>query len=177
MKDLKPQNILLSERKNLTPVKLVDFDNSVLLRTADDKISFKKGTPEYMAPEVHAGEKYGNKCDIWSCGVLAYELLSNSLPFGTENECSEQEIAEKVKAGKFTMSGPAWGAVSSEAKDFIQSLLVVQERKRPSAEKVLQHKWLEDSKQQQGGENGMVVELSMLSSDIKAKKAMSNFRK
>lgn len=160
----------------MTPVKLIDFDNSVLLRAADDKISMKKGTPEYMAPEVHSGEKYAYKCDIWSCGVLAYELLSNSLPFGTEDECSEQEIAEKVKAGKFTMVGPAWGSVSDEAKDFIQSLLVLHENKRPSAEKALQHKWLEGRKKQ-GGDTGEVVELATLSKDIEAKKAMSNFRK
>lgn len=175
-KDLKPQNVLLSERKNLTPVKLVDFDNSALLRAVDDKISMKKGTPEYMAPEVHSGEKYAYKCDIWSCGVLTYELLSNSLPFGTENECSEQEIAAKVKEGKFTMAGPAWGAVSNEAKDFIKSLLVLSERKRPSAEKVLQHKWLAGGSKKVGG-NSEVVELVTLSKDVAAKAAMTNFRK
>ena len=176
LKDLKPQNILLSERKNLTPVKLVDFDNSALLRAVDDKINMKKGTPEYMAPEVHSGEKYAYKCDIWSCGVLTYELLSNSLPFGTEDECSEQEIAAKVKEGKFTMVGPAWGAVSSEAKDFIKSLLVLSERKRPSAEKVLQHKWLVGGSKK-GGDNGELVELVTLSKDVGAKLAMANFRK
>jgi len=65
---------LLAEHKNLKSIKLIDFDNSALLRKADDKINFKKGTPEYMAPEVHAGEKYDFKCDIWSVGVLTYQL-------------------------------------------------------------------------------------------------------
>ena len=166
----------MSERKDLSSIKLIDFDNSALLRNADDKINFKKGTPAYMAPEVHAGEKYGYKCDVWSCGVLAYELLSNSLPFGNERECTELEIAEKVKEGKFTMTGPAWGPVSSDAKDFIKSLLVLREKKRPTAEKAIVHKWLAGGKKA-GGDSGASHLPVILSKDAGAMAAMSNFRK
>lgn len=48
--DIKPQNLIMATGADLSTLKMLDFDNSAHLRTADDKISAKKGTPEYMAP-------------------------------------------------------------------------------------------------------------------------------
>ena len=44
------------------------------------------GTPYYVAPEVLTQESYTNKCDVWSIGVIAYLVLSGSLPFHASNE-------------------------------------------------------------------------------------------
>ena len=59
------------------------------------------GTPYYIAPEVLA-KKYDEKCDIWSCGVIMFVILSGSPPFDGN---SEQEIMEKVMQGDFTFDG------------------------------------------------------------------------
>jgi len=102
--------------------------------------------------------------------------VSNSLPFGDSDQISEDEIAKRVEGGVFTMSGPAWGSVSDDAKDFVEHLLVLREKKRPTAEKALQHKWLSQGAKQ--GEDAAAVSAPLkLKGDQGAMDAMSNFRK
>lgn len=55
------------------------------------------GTPYYIAPEV-LNESYDEKCDIWSCGVILYILISGYPPFNGE---SDLDIMKSVKSGKF----------------------------------------------------------------------------
>ena len=71
--------MLLEKSKNLDQIKIIDFGTSVIF-DENIKLSEYAGTPYYVAPEVIAGS-YGSKCDIWSCGVIAYILLSGEPPF------------------------------------------------------------------------------------------------
>ena len=107
----------------------------------DKKLDEKLGTPYYIAPEVLA-KNYGAKCDIWSCGVIAYITMSGIPPF---NGASDQEIMKKVKTGKFSFSDPAWNNISENAKDFITQLLIKDQDKRPSAEQALKHPWIQQA--------------------------------
>lgn len=79
----------------------------------------RHGTPYYIAPEVLTGQ-YNEKCDVWSCGVILYVLLSGNVPFdGT----SDHEILGNVSQGLYRISGPVWSQVSKEAIDLVQKLL------------------------------------------------------
>ncbi|CAD8044179.1 unnamed protein product [Paramecium primaurelia] len=72
-RDLKPQNILCNIRNNELIVKIADFGLSKYAQT--NKIMTKKvGTPYYQAPEVKDSQSYDNRCDIFSLGVIIFEL-------------------------------------------------------------------------------------------------------
>ena len=139
-RDLKPENILLEANKEFDQIKIIDFGTSLVYdpnRSLDEKL----GTPYYIAPEV-LNKNYDSKCDIWSCGVITYILLSGVPPF---NGQSDQDIMKKVRQGSFSFEDKAWEKISDKAKDFISALLTYNKDERPTAEELLKHEWLSDN--------------------------------
>jgi len=80
-RDIKPENIMVQVEDEL---KLIDFGLSKRQK-GNSKLKTMAGTPYYMAPEVIEGKKYDSKYDMWSMGVLMYQLLSGYLPFNGDN--------------------------------------------------------------------------------------------
>ena len=78
-RDLKPENLMLDEDGYLN---LVDFGTAKKL-TIEHRYKTMTiiGTPHYMAPEVMQGKGYSFEADIWSLGILFYELICGHLPF------------------------------------------------------------------------------------------------
>ena len=77
-RDIKPENIFVSENSDF---KLGDFGIARTIERASSGLS-KKGTYNYMAPEIYRGEEYGFSVDIYSLGIVLYRLLNrNRLPF------------------------------------------------------------------------------------------------
>jgi fused-like protein len=76
-RDIKPQNILISASGI---IKICDFG---FARAIDNKtmITSIKGTPLYMAPELLKEYPYNKKADLWSLGVILYELYVGQPPF------------------------------------------------------------------------------------------------
>jgi calcium-dependent protein kinase len=127
----------LEQNKDFDQIKIIDFGTS--LRFDPDKtLDEKLGTPYYIAPEV-LNKKYNEKCDIWSCGVILYIILSGMPPF---NGSSDQDIMKKVRIGKFSFSDPCWNNISDKAKNLITKLLTYEPESRPSAEESLKHPWI-----------------------------------
>lgn len=75
-RDLKPENLLLDENDN---IKLADFGWCVEM-TLGNRVTFC-GTYEYMAPEMLKEKPYNQGIDIWTLGILLYELLHGYSPF------------------------------------------------------------------------------------------------
>ena len=141
-RDLKPENILIvnNDKDEYPFIKVCDFGTSKIFEkgVAERKIV---GSSYYIAPEV-LNKNYNEKCDIWSCGVIMYILLSQRPPFGGRDD---YEIMETVKKGKYDLSSPPFDTISENAKDLIKKMLTIDVNKRINAEEVLNHPWFKEN--------------------------------
>lgn len=92
-----------------------------------------------MAPELIQGD-YDSKADIWSLGVIAFMLMSSSMPFYGE---SRSAVVDQILHGKYKFQSKRWHQVSDDGKGFVKSLLRRRPDKRPTASAMLQESpWL-----------------------------------
>jgi serine/threonine-protein kinase len=82
-RDLKPSNLFLAKKGSERMLKLLDFGISKVLAETDAKNTFGTlGTPHYMSPEhVRNASDVDRRSDIWSLGVILYELLTGTEPY------------------------------------------------------------------------------------------------
>ncbi|MBN1969922.1 MAG: SUMF1/EgtB/PvdO family nonheme iron enzyme [Candidatus Delongbacteria bacterium] len=95
-KDLKPQNVMLTQTGE---VKIMDFGIAETFRSSQSRMkeSSRSGTPAYMSPEQLIGEDVGKESDIWSFGIMLYELLSGKQVFTGE---SRNDVLMQIKERK-----------------------------------------------------------------------------
>lgn len=101
-RDVKPDNVVLVQRASGELVKVLDFGISMV--TGDlargERITSAGtivGTPEYMSPEQTVGEAVDHRADIYAWGVLAYEVLTGTLPFEAESSM-KMLLAHRLQA-------------------------------------------------------------------------------
>lgn len=144
--DLKPQNIMMKNRRDEFKIKLIDFGLAKRLDHGRVKTGFV-GTVGFMAPEV-ATSQYGGHAldyatpatDIFSLGVIIYMLVSGGLePFwdGNDVRAIKNTIRKEVSFNHSEFNG-----VSSAAKDFIRRVLEKKPGRRLTGQDCLAHSWL-----------------------------------
>ena len=97
-RDLKPENILIKytdENKTNFDIKLTDFGFSSNEINSIVQSHSNVGTDIYKAPEVN-GFYYNNKCDLWSLGIILYELYTNKRVKGWIVEETDNEMINKL---------------------------------------------------------------------------------
>ena len=138
-RDLKLENWLFRSKKDDDEIVLIDFGLSHRYRP-NEHMHKKVGTSYYVAPEVLQGDYVGVQADIWSLGVIVYMLLAGTAPFdGPDDDAILARIASH-KPPNFETG--AWRRISSEARDFVSRLLIVDPDQRLTAEKALVHPWV-----------------------------------
>lgn len=109
-----------------------------------DTLTFRAGTPQYVAPEVLEGD-YDRSADLWSCGVVIYVLLCGYPPFQGKDR---QETLQKVREGRVVFEDDAepssrvWQSVSDAAKDLIVKMLEMEPGERCTAHDGLEAAWI-----------------------------------
>ncbi|AFZ79061.1 protein kinase domain containing protein [Theileria equi strain WA] len=148
--DIKPENILLDHNFSC---KLADFGLSAHIEGFN--INHMRGTYDYWSPEQCAYKyktnkfgEFNQKSDVWTLGVLAFELYFGVSPFGTTCEESVETVLSRIqnytwckywvsKYGSLYISD-----ISSEFKDFLDLCFTKDSGKRPTASTLLYHPWL-----------------------------------
>jgi serine/threonine-protein kinase len=137
-RDLKPANLMIVEPD--TPyekVKVMDFGLAKLvegpLRTANSSTpDFAVGTPAYICPEQVRGEPMDHRGDLYSVGIMLYELLTGKLPFNGSVPLDILMAHSSEKPPSFAQVGAA-GVVSAAVEAMVMSCLEKDPAKRPSS--------------------------------------------
>lgn len=146
-RDLKPMNILFSQDQESGEfvLKLADFGFSRYFRQEniskdgyDSMIETVCGSPIYMAPEMLLNSTYNIKADLWSFGVIMYEMLYKTNPYNYPKNIAqlrELMIAKKIVFPEI---------YSDACLNLVKSLLVIDPKSRIDWDKFFDHKWFKD---------------------------------
>lgn len=123
---------MLDENYN---VRLIDFGLSKRFQSKDALMSTNCGTPGYMAPEVLQNRPYQVECDIWSAGIVLYEMLTGKKPFDETNE--------SIHYRQVLHSEPDYTGISKELADLIALLLKKKPQERIPLQNILSYPYFQ----------------------------------
>lgn len=169
-RDLKPHNILISRTK--TPqsnsnkhqsntsndssekitLKIADFGFARFLKPSDLATTVC-GSPVYMAPEIQFGSQYSSNVDMWSLGIILYELITGQTPFPRVKTQYELAMELKNKGSKF-YSLPSSVKASPELRNLIEKLLTINPNNRMTFSEFMNDPFINISKSSKNSNNG-----------------------
>jgi serine/threonine protein kinase len=118
--DIKPENILMDDYDR---IKLIDFGTAKVANAKLKKSFSFGGTLAYMSPEMLGDSGYSFETDVWSLGILLFEMMTHILPFGSK---PEKEVVRKIKD---VPAPDIKSDYSAPLKNLVKSML----RKKPGA--------------------------------------------
>ena len=132
-RNLKARNILFIEKDN--SIKLDDFIYTDIFDQPINSVKSIIDDAYYAPPEILKGNDYTLKSDIWSLGILLYQITALQMPITASDL---EELYSKIK--NFKKVPPLPKQYSSILKNLISSMLKVEESKRPAIDDLLEHK-------------------------------------
>ena len=102
--DIKPENIMIYDRKGKHHFKLIDFGSIIELYATDSRA----GTPSYLAPERFQGMAINESTEIFAIGVTLYESLTGKYPYGEIEPFQTPTFKEAKRPSRFNKNIPDW---------------------------------------------------------------------
>eukprot|EP00698_Gefionella_okellyi_P021219 TRINITY_DN6813_c0_g1_i1.p1 TRINITY_DN6813_c0_g1~~TRINITY_DN6813_c0_g1_i1.p1 ORF type:complete len:627 (-),score=92.98 TRINITY_DN6813_c0_g1_i1:153-2033(-) len=136
-RDLKPSNLLLSEASESAVLKIADFGFARFM-IEDGLAETLCGSPLYMAPEILRFQKYDAKADLWSVGVILFELLTGKPPFKADHQ---KQLLENIE--KMELRLPKGVSISDSCLQILQLLLRRDPIHRLSYQDFFAHRFLD----------------------------------
>ena len=125
-------------------LKIADFGLARFLNTSELAETIC-GSPIYMAPEIQFGQRYSSNVDMWSVGVILYEMVTTKSPF--QNINNQFDLVSQFREHKTQpYCLPLEADASPELRDLIQHLLVVDSNSRISFDGFLNHPFINDTR-------------------------------
>ncbi|CAD8101652.1 unnamed protein product [Paramecium primaurelia] len=139
-RDLKPSNILC--KTNSLDIVLADFGLATYIK-AKSHIYYRCGTTGYVAPEIlqfkEGNKMYSEKCDIFSLGVILYQLVYNQHPF---KDVQKEKMLKNNLYVEYKFDDTI--KIPQSCKDLISLMLKQNPKQRPSAEEILKHEFFNE---------------------------------
>ena len=132
-RDIKLENIMFNSENvdDYSDIVLIDFGLATRTNNSLGLLNTVVGSPYFTAPEVFEG-KYGKECDVWSCGVVLYVLLSGCYPYNAD---TPSLIFDKIQIEDVEFPYNEWKNMSTEAEDLIKQMLDRRPKTRITFEK------------------------------------------
>ena len=127
-RDLKSGNIFLMKNGF---VKLGDFGIAKNFQRTIDKAKTMVGTPYYLSPEMIESKPYDSKSDIWSLGVLLYEMMTFKMPFNANSLAS---LIIKITRGNYI---PPPVIYTKDLRELVSKCLTLDPKNRPTIKEIL----------------------------------------
>ena len=135
--NLNPKNILLSNEDNDCIAKIIGFNHAGSLDNLQP-VNLKQISYIYASPEM-LRDSYNEKTDMWSLGVIVYEILVGKPPFNSKEKI---DILKEIYNGEVDYENQNFAELSFNAQDLIKKLLVIDPELRISSKEALGHPWI-----------------------------------
>jgi len=167
-RDMKPENVLLSEQELKAEIKVSDFGLATYYKDGQPKLEGLMGTPGFIAPEMIKRQGYTTQVDLWAVGMIMYVMLAGNYPW--DDETIDTLTYSNIDP---PFCEPEWDSVSPEAKDLVAGLLKRDPEERYTAAEFLAHPWMRVGMEKTAPLQGMPDKILQFQARKKLKRAMN----